>query len=64
MLFMLYVSLILIFLGYHDLRFAKNKTHVFNSNFLKNTKGYLAKIHKLNKDEDISKFLLTALPLA
>jgi hypothetical protein len=52
----------LIFLGYRNLRFAKNKTHVFNNNSLKNVKGYLAKIHKLDKDKDINKLLLTAPP--
>ena len=50
----------LMYLGYYDPTFIKNKTTFFNSNSLKNAERYIKDYYKLDKDRDIRRLLSIA----
>lgn len=64
MLLLLICFLMLMYLGHHDARFAKNKTTLFNSNSLKNLARHMLQEHKLEQGGDIGRLPSMAEPPA
>lgn len=52
------------YLSHYCPEFTKNKSNIFNSNSLKNTKVYIVREHKLDENRDIRKLPSHTVPPA